>query len=121
MHTKNKGEAPLTLLPVELHEGMNKVVVPTAALSTDILSGCCAVDDLSVENSYRALPNAFMNPTSSSGLRLSRRSRIRSSDSTVSVILNADPEEAGEAKLNLCTCAARKPLSVCTVSIPADC
>ena len=86
---KGKGEIPLTALPVELAEGMNKVVQPVAGLWIETRSGWW-IADLSctpAECSCRAEMRAFWKPSNSSTVRFSRRDRIWSSVRTVRVIV----------------------------------
>lgn len=101
---------PLTALPVELADGINKVVQPVAGLWMETRSGWWIADSLSApaECSCRAEIRAFWKPSNSSTVRFSRRDRIWSSVRTVSVIVAVTAEIKGmlsvtfQMKLILC-------------------
>lgn len=73
-------------LPVELLEGMNRVVAPTWALRTDMRSGWW-IELSPAEYCCRAEARLLRKPSSSEAPRFSSTPRIWSSVSTVRVIL----------------------------------
>jgi hypothetical protein len=85
---RGKWGIPLTALPAELHEGMNRVVAPVDFLLTEIRSGWAEAWSFEpVAYSCSAEARASLKPSNSEAVRPSSRVRIWSSVSTVSVMV----------------------------------